>query len=207
MRKVTDASAPSFSLRLMHVSRPEVRVTCRARHGGTWCDCEEPRARLSNSLSRFDTVPTCLSSRSGWSRRVDIPDSFIFSVSNTHCNEPKHEGGFTFCTLDTMEKNQQEASQTTAIDDFAQTVVRRRPNTAVAVTAFAGRLGGNQEFIADHDSDSDKSLLQKQPDAVSCNAPFLYLTNRLTWDRLRWTVSGHLCISKASCFLTYGDWR
>lgn len=42
--------------------------------------------------------------------------------------------------------------------------VRRRRNHAVAQTPFAGRLGGNQEFIAD---DDDESILEKQPDAVS----------------------------------------
>ena len=35
---------------------------------------------------------------------------------------------------------------------------------------FAGRIGGNQEFIADSD---DSSLLKKQPDAVSVKIDLL----------------------------------
>lgn len=37
--------------------------------------------------------------------------------------------------------------------------------TRVVDATFAGRVGGNQEFIADSD---DHSLLERQPDAVSC---------------------------------------
>ena len=35
-----------------------------------------------------------------------------------------------------------------------------------AVATFAGRLGGNQQFIADADSDETKPLLKQQADAV-----------------------------------------
>jgi hypothetical protein len=40
-------------------------------------------------------------------------------------------------------------------------------NTRLADAQFAGRLGGNQEFITSDDS----SLLQRQPDAVSLAIP------------------------------------
>ena len=43
--------------------------------------------------------------------------------------------------------------------------MRLRP--AIANAHFAGRIGGNQEFIADPDSDDTQSLLKRQPDAVS----------------------------------------
>lgn len=40
--------------------------------------------------------------------------------------------------------------------------VRRRANNQVASAHFAGRIGGNQEFVSESDS-----LLEEQPDAVS----------------------------------------
>lgn len=43
--------------------------------------------------------------------------------------------------------------------------LRKRP--AVSTTTFAGRLGGNQAFVADDASESGQMLLSKQPDAVS----------------------------------------
>lgn len=42
-----------------------------------------------------------------------------------------------------------------------------RKTAAVATTKFAGRLGGNQEFIADTTDDDAQSLLKRQADAVS----------------------------------------
>ncbi|QIW97353.1 hypothetical protein AMS68_002871 [Peltaster fructicola] len=40
------------------------------------------------------------------------------------------------------------------------------PRSRVANITFAGRLGGNQEFIADPDSEEAQALLKKQPDAA-----------------------------------------
>ena len=49
-----------------------------------------------------------------------------------------------------------------AVHDRANFWHRRASATDVSDHAFAGRIGGNQEFIA-----SDEDLLKKQPDAVS----------------------------------------
>lgn len=43
---------------------------------------------------------------------------------------------------------------------------RARLQNAVASAPFAGRIGGNQEFIADPDDEESQELLKKQPDAV-----------------------------------------
>lgn len=43
----------------------------------------------------------------------------------------------------------------------------RRRSAAVRQTPFAGRIGGNQEFVADGDDEDTEELLKKQPDAVS----------------------------------------
>ena len=45
-----------------------------------------------------------------------------------------------------------------------QTLSTLRTRKATTDAQFAGRLGGNQDFIAD--ADDQKSLLAKQPDAV-----------------------------------------
>jgi hypothetical protein len=42
---------------------------------------------------------------------------------------------------------------------------RRRARQIVASSPFAGRIGGNQEFVAS----GDDSILKKQPDAVGAN--------------------------------------
>lgn len=39
--------------------------------------------------------------------------------------------------------------------------------SAVTTAVFAGRLGGNQGFVADADSEGDRNLLKRQPDAVN----------------------------------------
>ncbi|KAK4505120.1 hypothetical protein PRZ48_003083 [Zasmidium cellare] len=46
-------------------------------------------------------------------------------------------------------------------------VSNARQGKGVADAQFAGRLGGNQEFIADVNDEDAQSLLKKQPDAVS----------------------------------------
>lgn len=54
-------------------------------------------------------------------------------------------------------------------DDPAST--QRRPNqfdnATVRRAPFAGRIGGNQEFVAIGNDAESKALLEKQPDAVS----------------------------------------
>lgn len=47
-------------------------------------------------------------------------------------------------------------------NEYSNTEVKK--GSPVATAPFAGRLGGNQEFIASPD---DRSLLERQPDAVS----------------------------------------
>lgn len=57
----------------------------------------------------------------------------------------------------------------------------------VSTANFAGRIGGNQEFIADPADEDTHSLLRKQPDAVSLSdvsivVPALTLETRLRSD-------------------------
>lgn len=50
-----------------------------------------------------------------------------------------------------------------ATGSSSDVVLQNKSGPRVATLRFAGRLGGNQEFIASPD---DQSLLKKQPDAV-----------------------------------------
>jgi hypothetical protein len=66
-----------------------------------------------------------------------------------------------------MSKQREIGAGVPAGDDpaaFARPRLRK-----VANTAFAGRIGGNQEFVALNENEESQALLEKQPDAVSCD--------------------------------------
>lgn len=46
-----------------------------------------------------------------------------------------------------------------------------RINSSVTSSGFAGRIGGNQEYIIDSQDDDARELLKKQPDAVRITNP------------------------------------
>jgi hypothetical protein len=50
--------------------------------------------------------------------------------------------------------------------DPASFGLRSRKRQDVATRPFAGRIGGNQEFVVHSDSDDADEILKKQPDAV-----------------------------------------
>jgi hypothetical protein len=50
--------------------------------------------------------------------------------------------------------------------DPASFGLRSRKRQDVATRPFAGRIGGNQEFVVHGDSDDADEILKKQPDAV-----------------------------------------
>lgn len=52
--------------------------------------------------------------------------------------------------------------------------LRRRKRNAVANTPFAGRIGGNQAFVATDDSEETEEILRKQPDAVCILKPYRF---------------------------------
>ena len=60
-----------------------------------------------------------------------------------------------------MAKEERRDQSNNAEDSYEQA----RPRQTVATAPFAGRIGGNQEFVA---SGGD-SILKKQPDAVGTN--------------------------------------
>jgi hypothetical protein len=62
-----------------------------------------------------------------------------------------------------MEKANRSAHATAP--DGNDSHLRLRSNQ-VTTARFAGRLSGNQEFIAEPDSEETQSLLKRQPDAV-----------------------------------------
>ena len=43
---------------------------------------------------------------------------------------------------------------------------RRKSSHAVAQSPFAGRIGGNQEFVLSRDDEAAEEVLKKLPDAV-----------------------------------------
>ena len=59
---------------------------------------------------------------------------------------------------------------------------RSRRRHAVATAPFAGRIGGNQEFIASGYDEESEEILKKQPDAVRKIPAVQNATNRLIDD-------------------------
>lgn len=69
-----------------------------------------------------------------------------------------------------MEENKAFTSSSAVVSEMilnAAQDVRRRSTRPLTTTHFAGRVGGNQEFIADKDFDGHDHILKKVPDAVS----------------------------------------
>ena len=62
-----------------------------------------------------------------------------------------------------MAKEQPTAATMTGHDEMNDIGLHRLRERTVIETAFAGRIGGNQEFTA---SAHDQEILQRQPDAV-----------------------------------------
>jgi hypothetical protein len=58
------------------------------------------------------------------------------------------------------------SSPSVAFETSESSEVRRRVKPSVTAAPFAGRLGGNQDFIADKHDEDAKRLLKKHPDAV-----------------------------------------
>ncbi|PNS21176.1 Aquaporin-1 [Sphaceloma murrayae] len=63
-----------------------------------------------------------------------------------------------------MEKNTPFSSA--VVSEVSANEVRQRRMPGVAEEAFAGRLGGNQEFILDRNDEDTKGLLKRHPDAA-----------------------------------------
>lgn len=73
----------------------------------------------------------------------------------------------------------------------------------LADAQFAGRLGGNQEFIATSDDDS---VLEKQPDAVSSVCTECLLPKTDIFQRRRCSPYQLLSISKVLEMAISGEW-
>jgi hypothetical protein len=67
-----------------------------------------------------------------------------------------------------MSKENERADAELALpsDDTASFALRSRKRHPVVVAPFAGRIGGNQEFVEHGDSIESEEILKKQPDAV-----------------------------------------
>lgn len=68
--------------------------------------------------------------------------------------------------------------------------LRARPLQPVRSAPFAGRIGGNQGFVALGDDEASEAILEKQPDAVRTgeilfNRAMAYSRNRLPASALR----------------------
>ena len=66
-----------------------------------------------------------------------------------------------------MDKRQEATPDMSPGDDPAAFERVRARRHTVAEAPFAGRIGGNQEFVVHPDDEDSKELLKKQPDAVS----------------------------------------
>ena len=65
-------------------------------------------------------------------------------------------------------KNEDQHHSTMSPSDGLESALRLRGGKlpALRTAPFAGRIGGNQEFIAAADDESEEAIRKKQPDAV-----------------------------------------
>lgn len=67
---------------------------------------------------------------------------------------------------ETREKRQGSLQIPTSDDRASFAPSRRNVQEAVRQAPFAGRIGGNQEFVTLGDDEESEAILKKQPDAV-----------------------------------------
>lgn len=70
-----------------------------------------------------------------------------------------------------MLKTERNVESNTEDSAAAMVAQRSRLDYAVSSSPFAGRIGGNQEFVVTSDDDDASEVLKKLPDAVS-TVPF-----------------------------------
>ena len=68
--------------------------------------------------------------------------------------------------MDKLNQSINMASASGSTHSFTREASNLRSGRVIAQTQFAGRLGGNQEFVVDPNSEDARSLQEKQPDSV-----------------------------------------